>query len=251
MLLNSLRAHGLAGTIAIIFKSKLNSTKHFRAQVAGRRGLEIGGPSAFFRTFLPIYDCICSLDNVVFGNNTIWEGAVTEAFLYHPTQLHGRNYIAEGTDLRPHFTDATYDFVLSCHNLEHIANPIKALKEWIRVVKPGGSIILILPNHSRTFDHRRLPTSVDHLLADYHADMQEDDLTHVEEILTKHDLRRDPSTGNWEIFRKRAFNNLQFRSLHHHVFNTENSRKLLETVGLQIKIIETALPHHIAILACK
>lgn len=244
----SLQSQGLIGTLAAIAKRPVRATAIFREQVIDRRGLEIGGPSPFFRTFLPIYECIASLDNCVFSNNTIWEGEVNEVFAYHPSRPHGRNYITDGGNLSQ-FPNASYDFVLSCHNLEHFANPIKALKEWIRVTKPGGSIILVLPDHHRTFDHRRPPTPVSHMLDDYAQNRAEDDLTHLEEILSKHDLRRDPGAGTWENFRQRSLNNSQLRCLHHHVFDTNNLRELMETMGLTVKVVETARPFHIAVLA--
>ncbi|MAG44570.1 hypothetical protein CL633_01645 [bacterium] len=40
----------------------------------------------------------------------------------------------------------TYDFVYSSHCLEHVKCPKKVLKEWIRILKPGGLLILILPH---------------------------------------------------------------------------------------------------------
>jgi len=244
----SLQSQGLLGTLATIAKRPMRCTAIFREQVSRRKGLEIGGPSPFFRTFLPIYECIASLDNCVFSNQTIWEGKVSETFAYHPSRPHGRNYITDGSNLSQ-FPNAAYDFVLSCHNLEHIANPIKALKEWIRVTKPGGAIILVLPDRHRTFDHRRPPTPVSHMLDDYARNVTEDDATHLGEILAKHDLRKDPAAGTWENFRQRSLNNLQLRCLHHHVFDTDNIQQLLETLGLTVKVVEAALPFHIAALA--
>src|SRR3954464_2013884 len=157
----TLQSQGLIGTVATIAKRPVRSTAVFREQVLGGKGLEIGGARPFFRTFLPIYECIASLDNCVFASDTVWEGRVTETFVYYPAKPPGRNYIIDGVDLG-RFPDDSYDFVLSCHNLEHIANPVKALKDWIRVTKPGGSIILVLPDRRRTFDHRRSPTPVSH-----------------------------------------------------------------------------------------
>lgn len=243
-----MRSLGLIGTMAAIAKRPLDSAALFRDCVRGRRGLEIGGPSPFFRSFLPIYECMEVLDNCVFANTTVWEGNVGEPFVYHPAKPAGHNYIADGTDLHQ-FADASYDFVLSCHNLEHIANPVKALKGWIRILRPQGSIILVLPDGRRTFDHRRTPTPVSHMLADYAAGIGEDDLTHLEEILAKHDLSKDPGAGDWENFRQRSMKNLEFRCLHHHVFNTANVRELLEAAGLKVVLMETALPFHIAALA--
>ena len=98
--------------------------------------------------------------------------------------------------------DNTYEFVLSCHNLEHFANPVKALKEWQRIACPAGALVLVLPDHSMTFDHRRKLTSVAHMMDDFDRDMQEDDLTHLPEILLKHDLTRDPGAGTLEQFRE-------------------------------------------------
>lgn len=42
--------------------------------------------------------------------------------------------------------DETFDFVHSSHSLEHMDNPNIAMKNWIRVLKPGGHIILLLPD---------------------------------------------------------------------------------------------------------
>lgn len=244
----SLQCQGLLGMIASIRKRPLRSTEIFRDQVFNRRGLEIGGPSPFFQTFLPIYESTASLENCVFAAETIWEGEVTEVFSYHPSKPPGRNYITDGSNLGQ-FPEASYDFVLSCHNLEHIANPVKALKEWIRVTKPYGSIILVLPDGHRTFDRRRVPTPVSHMLEDYARNITEDDLTHLPEILRLHDLHRDPGAGTWETFRRRSLNNSKLRCLHHHVFDSKNIRELLEAINLKVEVIETALPFHIAVLA--
>jgi len=43
------------------------------------------------------------------------------------------------------FTDGCLDYVFSSHLLEHLPAPEKALKEWFRVLKSGGSLVLYLP----------------------------------------------------------------------------------------------------------
>jgi len=50
--------------------------------------------------------------------------------------------------------DETYDFCFSSHSLEHIANPLKAIKEWLRIIKKDGYIIIIVPEKSVCFDHK-------------------------------------------------------------------------------------------------
>jgi SAM-dependent methyltransferase len=55
--------------------------------------------------------------------------------------------------------DSTLDFVLSSHVLEHCWDVIGTLKEWVRVLKPGGLIFMVLPHRDRTFDRDRETTS--------------------------------------------------------------------------------------------
>jgi len=45
------------------------------------------------------------------------------------------------------FPDNMADFVISRHSLEHLIDPIVALKEWHRVLKVGGRLIIVLPDH--------------------------------------------------------------------------------------------------------
>lgn len=40
----------------------------------------------------------------------------------------------------------TYDFICASHVLEHLNNPIKALKEWERILRPDGYIIAFMPD---------------------------------------------------------------------------------------------------------
>jgi len=42
--------------------------------------------------------------------------------------------------------DSSLDFVFSSHCLEHLDSPTLALKEWARILKPGGVLYLYLPH---------------------------------------------------------------------------------------------------------
>ena len=42
--------------------------------------------------------------------------------------------------------DNSFDFVYSSHCLEHMLNPLVALNNWIRVLKPGGHLIFLIPD---------------------------------------------------------------------------------------------------------
>lgn len=43
------------------------------------------------------------------------------------------------------YADESIDRVIATHVLEHVADPLDALHEWVRVLKPGGVLSLILP----------------------------------------------------------------------------------------------------------
>jgi SAM-dependent methyltransferase len=58
------------------------------------------------------------------------------------------------------------DFVIASHVLEHIADPLGALAEWHRVIRPGGFLYLCLPDMRGTFDATRARTTLAHLVLD-------------------------------------------------------------------------------------
>ena len=43
------------------------------------------------------------------------------------------------------FPDDTFDRVIAAHVLEHLVEPHLRLREWVRVLKPGGVLSLVLP----------------------------------------------------------------------------------------------------------
>ena len=60
--------------------------------------------------------------------------------------------------------DSSVDFVINSHVIEHFPDPIKALKEWHRVVRPGGYIYVIAPHKERIFDRDRPRTTLAELI---------------------------------------------------------------------------------------
>jgi len=42
--------------------------------------------------------------------------------------------------------DATFDFVHSSHCLEHMRDPKEALENWLRILKPGGHLVCLIPD---------------------------------------------------------------------------------------------------------
>ena len=187
------------------------------------KGLEIGGPSSFFRKELPVYAEMEACDNINFARHTIW-GDVTDEYVIDGKRM-GTQYILEATDLH---LNESYDFVLSSNVIEHIANPLKAVREWLSVLKPGGVIVIVAPKKESNFDHRREITDFSHLIRDLENNVGEDDLTHLDEILELHDLPLDPPAGTIEQFKARSLRNIENRCLHHHVFDLDLLLRIYE-----------------------
>ncbi len=100
----------------------------------GKTGLEIGGPT---KLFFNIYKQCTICDNVNFSKNTVWCKHETNDYKYKD-RIIGKNWIADAINMYQ-IESEKYDFVLSSNNLEHIANPLKALGEFSRVVKKGAN----------------------------------------------------------------------------------------------------------------
>jgi SAM-dependent methyltransferase len=214
-------------------RHRLPDYRAYQRLLVGKSGIEIGGPSVVFRHILPIYSVIAGLDGVNFSGTTMWEGAIAagRSFVYAAREKAGQQFIAEATDLS-FVPTGNYQFLLSSNCLEHVANPIKALKEWVRVVEPGGLMLLILPDKRSNFDHRRPVTRFDHVLDDYRSGVGEDDLTHLNEILELHDLERDPWASGRDNFIRRSRDNFKHRGLHHHVFDSALITQMTTYVGI-------------------
>ncbi len=58
--------------------------------------------------------------------------------------------------------DNSYNFVYSSHTIEHLPNPAEGVKNWFRVVKPGGYMILYLPHRELYEKKKTLPSRFNH-----------------------------------------------------------------------------------------
>jgi SAM-dependent methyltransferase len=247
--------HTLAKKIrSRLFPLRMSGLTEVRRVCAGKKGLEIGGPSAIFtwKGKIPLYSIVGSLDACNFSGTTMWEGTISEGknFRFHPKKEPGYQYISEASDLRS-IQDGQYDFLLSSHVLEHCADPLKTLREWTRVLRDEGMLLLIVPHRDGTFDHNRDITSFDHLRHDEERHMGEDDTTHMDEFIDRIDLSMTGYGSDRKTFEERTGKNLEFRGMHHHVFDTKLAVRVIDYAGLQIINVQTMLPFHIVVVAQK
>lgn len=134
------------------------------------------------------------------------------------------------------------DYVLASHVLEHVANPIAALVEWYRVVRPGGLIYFVVPNRRATWDRTRELTPVAHFFEDYAHDTTSVDATHIEEFATGVDdsffgaeLAADAVAARRAILAQGLHETVargEDINIHFHTFEPSNLRELLELLSL-------------------
>ena len=234
------------------FPKRMNNQGLYLSTLKGMHGLEVGGPSPIFTAagFLPVYTCINGLDGCNFSSNTVWEGSISEGNTYRFGNKKGYQIISDGTKLDM-VANGKYDFVLSCHSIEHFANPIKALKEWLRVIKDDGYLLLVVPHKDNTFDNRRPVTKLEHLIKDYENNVEENDSTHFEEINSLHDISMDDGIADSESLRIRTADNFNNRCVHHHVFNTPLVVELAGYLHLKILDVQHFNPFNIIALLQK
>lgn len=61
-----------------------------------------------------------------------------------------------------------FDYVILCHVLEHVPEPIRFLNDVGALLRPGGVAFFAVPDKRQTLDAARPSTTIDHLLARHH-----------------------------------------------------------------------------------
>jgi predicted SAM-dependent methyltransferase len=134
--------------------------------------------------------------------------------------------------------DRSFDYLVAAHVLEHIDNPISALKNWTRVVKKGGHLLIVVPDMRFTFDSEREVTTVEHLIRDHEEGPATSANEHYREIATKCD-------GLVEQSEIEAFVEKCQPAVHFHTFTLESFVEFLlaanRYLGNRFELIEAQL----------
>ena len=198
-----------------------------------KQGIEIGGPSC---NGTIIYQNANIMDNVIFSKKTVWSKHTDEYNYYNDKK--GKTIINDAVNISK-IQNGIYDFCYSSLCLEHIANPIKAINEWLRIIKNEGYIIIIVPEKSECSDHKRDYSNFPTLLSQYDNNIGEDDLSTLHEILATHDFSMDIHAPDVDQFTKRSLDNFTNRCLHHYVYNLDLLMKICMFFGCEFIYTET------------
>lgn len=140
--------------------------------------------------------------------------------------------------------DASQDFVISSHFLEHCQDTIGAVKTMLRVLKPGGIAYVAVPDKNYTFDRNRPVTPFEHLVRDHVEGPEWSRVRHFEEWVT---LGEDVNTRNKTV---RDLMEMNY-SIHFHVWTQaglfELFGRLQSEIGLNFEI-EAAVRNAIEVI---
>lgn len=108
--------------------------------------------------------------------------------------------VAEGETLEP-FESSSQDFVIANHFLEHCQNPILAIDNMLRILKPRGILYMAIPDKRYSFDIDRPVTPYEHLMRDYTEGPEVSRRQHFEEWVSlvnkvTNDIEVEKQIGN-------------------------------------------------------
>jgi len=156
-------------------------------------------------------------------------------------QIKQKSNIQADAHYLPMINKNSVDVIVNSHLIEHLSNPIKALKEWKRILKPGGLLYCRIPYYKRTFDRQRSVTSLEHLKEDFLKDVLLNDQTHINEFLKNYDIVPDLAFSSYNEWVFNYYRNPIIYT-HHHVFNLDNVLGLMEETGFKtIKIFYNSI----------
>ena len=130
--------------------------------------------------------------------------------------------------------DATQDFVVANHFIEHCENPVLTFQNLLRVLKPGGILFMAVPDKRFTFDVDRPSTTLDHVLRDFSEGPEWSKRQHYEEWTRLVNKLTDPSQINAET---QHLLDMKY-SIHFHVWSAP---ELLELVQALRRIVRFEL----------
>jgi len=173
---------------------KFEESKKAHQYLDGLSGLEIGGSA-----------------HNAFGLNTLnvdYTDDMNTVFKQAEEVMCGSkmpvDIIASGDNIP--IDDESVDFVISSHVIEHMFDPIKALKEWYRVIKKGGYIFTIAPITSFVPGETRPTTTLDELIRRNNGDIKEESI--MKKIVTENNylgstivegILYDAKHGHWTV----------------------------------------------------
>jgi SAM-dependent methyltransferase len=149
--------------------------------------------------------------------------------------IKGPDIVDDGEKLTT-IADASQDFVIANHFIEHSQDPIGTIKNFLRVLRPGGILYMALPDKRFTFDVDRPSTSFEHMLKDHMEGPDWSRLDHFREAIAAY----SGATAPLDLERSLEFEMNKVGHTHFHVWSQEDMLTfvagLRTLVGLDIEV---------------
>ncbi len=158
-------------------------------------------------------------------------GAALEAVGIDPNSIVEVDQVDQ-IDTLASFSDASLDFLIANHVLEHVEDPTAALANVLRVLRVGAVAMLTLPDASHSFDAGRERTSVDHLLRDHREGPEISRVQHYAEWARLIEGQAEPDVPR----RVAEFAAADARH-HFHVWELETFLEFLRASGLRYRLM--------------
>jgi SAM-dependent methyltransferase len=133
--------------------------------------------------------------------------------------------------------DASVDFVIANHFIEHTQDPIGTIANHLRVLRAGGVVYMAVPDREQTFDVLRPPTPFEHVLRDHRHGPSGSRRSHFEEWARYVDRVPDAEVAG----RGQELDELDY-SIHFHVWTPGEFEAMLagarREAGLEFELVE-------------
>ena len=143
--------------------------------------------------------------------------------------------------------DQSQDFVIASHFLEHCEDPVGTLQAHLRVLRPGGTLLVALPDRRHSVDRRRPATTLEHIVVDYEQGPETSRADHYREWARLVDLPLGNITADQVDAQAAALQQRHYR-IHFHCWTEKEFRQQLGTIierfGLHARIVSHRRNHH-------
>lgn len=111
----------------------------------------------------------------------------------------------------------TLDFIFSSHVFEHLANPLGHLKKWSDALRPGGEVVMVVPDYIGSKDFLADPSSMDEFQLEFKTGSLEPTMKHYKRFAKS---RKNDALAD-KLYKLKS-------SIHVHFYSNDNMAILVQ-----------------------